>query len=65
MSPVIEELRELVNIEKYDADTDVEMVDKYGIMSLPTMVIVKDEKEVDRIHGLISKDNLLSLLAIS
>lgn len=66
MEPVLEELeRELagkVQVEKINVDENQEMAAKYGVMSIPTYIIIKDDKEVERIIGATSKENLLKAL---
>ena len=60
MTPVIEELeKELagsVEIKKIDVDQNQEEASKYGVMSIPTYLILKDGKEVDRFVGVTSKE---------
>ena len=64
MEPVIEELEKemagQVNIRKVDVDTDQEEASKYGVMSIPTYIILKDGKEVDRFIGSTSKESIVS-----
>ena len=66
MNPVIEELeKELsgkITIEKINVDQNQEMASKYGVMSIPTYVVLKDDKEVGRKIGVTSKADLLKLL---
>lgn len=68
MEPIVEELeKELagkVEITKIDVDQNQEMASKYGVMSIPTYVVLKDDKEVGRIIGATSKENLLKALGI-
>ena len=47
-----------VEIQKIDVDDNGGAVISYTIRSIPTIVIVKDGKEVDRISGLIPSDVL-------
>lgn len=67
MEPVMEELgKELagrLHIEKINVDQNQEMAAKYGVMSIPTYVILKDDKEVERIIGAISKENLVKAIS--
>lgn len=60
MKPVIEELeKDLagdVEIKKIDVDQNQEEASKYGVMSIPTYLILKDGKEVDRFVGVTSKE---------
>ncbi len=68
MAPIIEELeKELVGkveVEKIDVDQNQEMASKYGVMSIPTYIVMKDDKEVARLIGATSKDNLTKALGI-
>ena len=64
MKPVIEELEKemtgQVKISEIDVDQDQETVSRYGVMSIPTYIILKDGTEQDRIIGATSKENLTS-----
>ncbi len=66
MEPVIEELeKELagkIEIEKINVDEKQEEASKYGVMSIPTYVVLKDDKEIGRKIGVTSKQDLLELL---
>lgn len=68
MNPIIEELeKELqgkVIIEKINVDESSEIASKYGVMSIPTYIVLKDDKEVGRKIGVTSKADLLKLLQI-
>lgn len=54
-APIIEELAEeyegKVKIGKLDVDQNQQMAAKYGVMSIPTVVMFKDGEEVDRLIG--------------
>jgi thioredoxin 1 len=54
MNPIIDEVEKEnpgLTITRVDIDSDKEMVEQYKIQSVPTYVILKDGKEVDRIIG--------------
>ena len=67
MKPVIEELeKELagdIEIKKIDVDQNQEEASKYGVMSIPTYLILKDGIEVDRFVGVTSKEVIKNKLA--
>jgi len=44
-----------VKFEEIDVDTNPEEVVKYGVTSVPTVVIVKDGVELERFTGMQSK----------
>lgn len=66
MNPVIEELEEAlrgkVEFEKVNVDEESDKASEFGVMSIPTFVILKDGKEIARKVGVTSKEELLKLL---
>lgn len=66
MKPVLEELEkemaDTVKITKIDVDQQQEEASKYGVMSIPTYIILKDGEEVDRFIGATSKQNVVEKL---
>lgn len=66
-SPIIEEtaksLDGKVKFTKMDVDANPDTPTKFGIMSIPTMIIKKDGKVVDKLVGLHSKAQLEQVLA--
>ena len=58
MSPILEDLsKEMKNVvfAKVNVDENTDLPSKLGIMSIPTFVVFKDGKEVERIIGSNSK----------
>jgi thioredoxin 1 len=58
LAPVINEVKgQFSNVvfEDYDVDEAYDEATKYGIRSVPTIIIEKDGKEVDRFTGASSK----------
>jgi len=66
IGPVIEELsgeyRGKVKICKLDVDENSKTAGEHGIMSIPTMIIFKDGKEVNRLVGFVPKANIAKAL---
>lgn len=66
MEPVLEEVeKELsgnIEIEKINVDENQNKAAEYGVMSIPTYIVLKDGKEVGRKIGVTSKQDLLKLL---
>lgn len=66
MEPILEEIeKELgdkVEIVKINVDEKPEEASKFGVMSIPTYIIMKDDKEVGRKIGVTAKMDLISLL---
>lgn len=66
MNPVIEEIeKELgdkVEVEKINVDDNQAKASAFGVMSIPTYIVMKDGKEVGRKIGVTSKADLITLL---
>lgn len=58
MEDIAEELKD-VNIFKIDVDENEKVARDFGIMSIPTVVILKDGVEIDRHVGLMNRATLI------
>ncbi len=62
LGPVLESIaedRSDVEIVKIDTDENEDLAQKFGVMSIPTLILMKDGKEVSKKVGLISKNDLV------
>ena len=50
------------NIIKINVDTHQELAMKFGVMSIPTVIIYKNKKEVNKFIGFKSKEEIIDLL---
>ena len=66
MSPVIDEIAEemgdSIKVCKINIDEEQNLAVKYNVMSIPTFIVLKDGKEVDRSVGVQSKDEIKGML---
>ena len=64
-TPIVEELEKEfkdVEFQKINVDEEPEKSSQYGVMSIPTFVVLKDGKEVGRKIGAIPKAELKKLI---
>lgn len=64
-TPIVEkfaEENEDIKVVKIDIDENQDIAMKYNVMSIPTTIIIKEGKEVDRAVGIISKDDLSQMV---
>lgn len=63
LSPVLEEVLEEskgeFDIVKVDVDESYDLAKKFGVMSVPTMIIFQDGVETDKMIGYRQKDDIL------
>ncbi|WP_110114844.1 thioredoxin [Bacillus sp. CGMCC 1.16541] len=67
IAPVLEELdsemSDKVKIVKVDVDENQETAGKFGVMSIPTLILFKDGEAVDKVVGFQPKEALAELVA--
>ena len=63
VSPVVDEvatdMADVVAVAKCDVDENEELALKYGVMSIPTLIIFRDGAEVGRLVGALPKEKLV------
>lgn len=66
LAPVIDELAEensgKVKFGKLDVDRYIDIAMQYKIMNIPTIMVFKDGKLVDKVVGLTAKENLQEMI---
>lgn len=65
LAPTIEELakeNENIKIAKINVDDEKDLALEYQIMSIPTVVAIKNGQEIDRSIGLVSKSKLENMI---
>ena len=65
--PILEELARIykskgVLIVKVDVDEAPISVEKYGVRSMPTLVLFRNEAEIDRVSGFLGKNGYEKLI---
>ncbi|MDH4070768.1 MAG: thioredoxin [Ignavibacteria bacterium] len=67
VAPVVEEIAKEYNgklkVGKMDVDVNPEVAMRFGIRSIPTLMVFKGGKPVDQIIGAVAKKNLLDKIA--
>ncbi len=67
LSPIIDELASELSgkiaFGKLNIDENAELAGKYGIMSIPTLLVFKEGELVDQIVGALPKDSILEKLS--
>lgn len=64
-SPIIDKIAEEHNeirVGKVNVDDNQELAEKYGIMSIPTILVIKNGEVVKQFVGLTTKDEILNCI---
>jgi len=65
LAPLFKQLSEEIkdaNFYEVDVESEIELAKKFSIMSVPTIVILKNGQEIVRINGFSNKENLKSAI---
>ena len=65
VSPIVDEIaqeRPDVKVVKVNVDQEQELALQFGVMSIPTLVVMKDGKVVNQAVGVRPKEQILALL---
>ena len=65
IAPVVEEIAKEnphITVGKVNVDEQPELAQEFGIMSIPTLVVVKDGKVADQMVGFRPKEQIMAML---
>ncbi len=65
VGPILDEIaaeREDIKVAKINVDEEPDLANQFGIMSIPTILVMKNGQVVNKSVGAKSKDQLLSML---
>ena len=61
LGPVMDSLQGQINFDKIDVDTNTDLSAQYGVRGVPSLLLVENGKEVSRLTGVQSKEQILNL----
>ena len=65
LAPIIQEIaneNENIKVVKVNIDQAQDLAEKYDVMSIPTTVVIKNGKEIDRTVGYVGKETILNMI---
>jgi len=67
IAPIVDELANdyegRLKVAKLDADANPNVMQAFGVMGIPTLILFKDGQAIERITGALPKDRLLDKLS--
>lgn len=60
LSPIMDSLQGQINFNKIDVDSNTDLSTQYGVRGVPSLVLVENGKEVNRLTGIQSKESILN-----
>ena len=65
IAPIVHSIAEEndnIVVGKVDVDTEIQLAQKFGIASIPTLVLIKNGQAIDTMVGLRSKEQILNFI---
>ena len=65
LSPIVDEVaneREDIKVCRINVDNEQDLAIKYDVMSIPTLVVIKNGQEVNRTVGLVDKNEIIDMI---
>jgi len=62
IAPILEKVESNIKVVKVDVDVFEDLAREYGIMSIPTLVLFEDGKELKRNIGFLDKERIENFL---
>lgn len=65
MTPILEEISEEnknVKFGKINVDKENELAQEFEVMSIPTLIFFKGNEQIDRVTGLLEKEELVKMI---
>jgi len=60
MGPIMESLNSQINYQKIDVDNQSDLANQYNIRNIPTLVLLENGMEKNRVSGLQNKEQILN-----
>ena len=62
LGPIMEQIGKQYQILKFNVDYEVDVIAKYGVMNIPTVILVENGEEVRRFTGVKSFNDVLRFI---
>lgn len=66
MHPILDEtakeMKGRAKFAKVDVDANGDLAQRFQVMSIPTLIIFRDGEQVDRVSGVLPKDELIKMI---
>ena len=59
-SPVMDQVSRVIPVRKINVDYEPDVVNRFGVSSVPTVILVENEREIRRFTGVKSYNEILN-----
>ena len=62
LGPIMEQVSQQVHVEKINVDYEADLITKYGVRNIPTVILVENGQEVRRFTGARSFNDVMNFI---
>ena len=62
LGPIMEQVSQQVHVEKINVDYEADLITKYGVRNIPTVILVENGQEVRRFTGARSFNDVINFI---
>ena len=62
LGPIMDQVSTQIQVQKFNIDYEADLITKYGVKSIPTVVLVENGQEVRRFTGVKSFNQIIDFL---
>ena len=59
LGPIMDQVSTQIQVQKFNIDYEADLITKYGVRNIPTVVLVENEQEVRRFTGVKSYNDII------
>ena len=59
LGPIMDSLQGQINFDKIDVDSNTDLSAQYGVRGVPSLILLENGEEVNRLVGVQSKESIL------
>ena len=62
LGPIMDQVSSQISVQKFNIDYEADLITKYGVRNIPTVVLVENGQEVRRFTGVKSYNDILNFI---
>ena len=62
LGPIMEQVSQQIHVEKINVDYEADLITKYSVRNIPTVILVKNGQEVRRFTGVRSFNDIMDFI---
>ena len=62
LGPIMEQVSQQIHVEKINVDYEADLITKYNVRNIPTVILVKNGQEVRRFTGVRSFNDIMDFI---